>query len=157
MVKVVFVILAAAALFAEPVNAAEVLSVEDGDTITVIEATRIIKVRLACIDAPETSQSSYGKSARQALKHLLPNGSQVILRIKANDRYGRTVAEVFHNGNNINKFLVKSGDSFVYWQYIQGCDRQDYARLETTARLQGSGVWSVPGGIQRPWDYRQSR
>jgi len=155
MGKVFLVILSA--LFAAPVNTTEVLSVEDGDTLTVIEATRTIKVRLACIDAPETSQSSYGKSARQALKHLLPNGSQVILRIKANDRYGRTVAEVFHNGNNINKLLVKSGDSFVYWQYIQGCDRQDYARLETIARLQGSGVWSVPGGIQRPWNYRQSR
>ena len=155
MGKVLLIILAA--LFADPVHTAEVLSIEDGDTITVIEATGAIKVRLACIDAPETSQVSYGRSARQAIKHLLPNGSQGILRIKANDRYGRTVAEVFHNGNNINKLLVKSGDSFVYWQYINGCDRQDYARLETMARLQGSGVWSVPGGIQRPWDYRQSR
>ena len=155
MGKALLIILAA--LFTDPVNTVEVLSVEDGDTLTVIEATRAIKVRLACIDAPEISQSSYGKSAREALKHLLPNGSQVILRIKPNDRYGRTVAEVFHNGNNINKLLVKSGDSFVYWQYINGCDRQDYARLETMARLQGSGVWSVPGGIQRPWDYRQSK
>ncbi|WP_342626225.1 MULTISPECIES: excalibur calcium-binding domain-containing protein [unclassified Prochlorococcus] len=38
-----------------------------------------------------------------------------------------------------------------------GCDRQAYARLESKARLTGIGFWSVPGGIQRPWNYRQSK
>jgi len=40
---------------------------------------------------------------------------------------------------------------------MSGCDRQTYARLENSARLKGAGVWGVPGGIQRPWDYRRSR
>ena len=44
-------------LWAVPVNAAEVLSIGDGDTLTVKEGSQTIKVRLACIDAPETSQS----------------------------------------------------------------------------------------------------
>ena len=79
------------------------------------------------------------------------------LRSKATDRYARTVAEVILNGSNINQSLVKSGNAFVYWQSIKGCDRQTYSRLETYARLGGIGVWSVPGGIQRPWDYRQSK
>ena len=114
-------------------------------------------MRLACIDAPETSQSPYGKAARQALKSLLPVGSDVTLRSKATDRYGRSVEEVIRNSTNINQSLVESGNAFVYWQYIKGCDRQTYSRLETDARLGGLGVWSVPGGIQRPWDYRQSK
>ena len=145
------------ALWAVPCKAAEVLSIGDGDTLTVTEGRQRIKVRLACIDAPETSQSPYGKTARQALKDLMPAGSEVALRSKAIDRYGRTVAEVFRNGSNINQSLVVSGNAFVYWQYIKGCDRQTYSRLETYARLGGIGVWSVPDGIQRPWDYRQSR
>ncbi len=62
MGKVLLIILAA--LFTDPVHTAEVFSIEDGDTLTVIEATRAIKVRLACIDAPETSQASHGRSAR---------------------------------------------------------------------------------------------
>ena len=144
-------------LLAVPSNAAEVLSIGDGDTLTVKEGNLRTKVRLACIDAPETSQSPYGKAARQALKRLLPVGSDVTLRSKATDRYGRTVAEVILNGSNINQSLVKSGNAFVYWQSIKGCDRQTYSRLETYARLGGIGVWSVPGGIQRPWDYRQSK
>jgi hypothetical protein len=40
---------------------------------------------------------------------------------------------------------------------VSGCDRQTYSRLENDARLKGVGVWSVPGGIQRPWDYRRGR
>ena len=140
-----------------PVSASEVLSVGDGDTITVTEGSRRIKVRLACIDAPETSQSPYGMEARKKLQGLLPIGAQVTLKTKATDRYGRSVAEVFKGSANINQSLVGSGNAFVYWQYISGCDRQTYSRLENDARLKGAGVWSVPGGIQRPWDYRRGR
>ena len=51
--------------------------------------------------------------------------------------------------------LVASGAAFVYWRYIAGCDRQTFSRLETSARLQRLGVWSVRGGIPRPWDVRR--
>ena len=60
------------AVWEDPCNAAEVLAISDGDTLTVIEDNRRIKVRVACIDAPKVSQSPYGKAARQALKSLLP-------------------------------------------------------------------------------------
>jgi len=142
---------------AGPVHASTVLSVGDGDTISVTEGTARIKVRLACIDAPESSQTPYGMEARRALQSLLPIGSQVTLRTKATDRYGRSVAEIFKGSTNINQSLVRSGSAFVYWQYISGCDRQTYSHLENEARLKGVGVWSVSGGIQRPWDYRRSK
>jgi endonuclease YncB( thermonuclease family) len=140
-----------------PVEAATVLSVGDGDTVTVTDGAQKTRVRLACIDAPETSQSPYGMDSRRALQGLLPIGSEVTLKTKTVDRYGRSVAEVLKGGININQNLVRSGDAFVYWQYISGCDRQTYSRLENDARLKGVGVWSVTGGIQRPWDYRRGR
>jgi endonuclease YncB( thermonuclease family) len=144
-------------LLAFPVHSASVLSIGDGDTITVREGSQRTKVRLACIDAPETSQAPYGMDSRRALQRLLPIGSEVTLKTKAVDRYGRSVAEVLRGGTNINQTLVRSGDAFVYWQYITGCDRQTYSRLESDARLKGAGVWSVPGGVQRPWDYRRGK
>jgi len=144
-------------LVTAPAQSTSVLSIGDGDTITVREGSQRIKVRLACIDAPETSQSPYGMDARRALQGLLPIGSEVALKTKTVDRYGRSVAEVLKGGSNINQTLVRSGDAFVYWQYISGCDRQTYSRLENDARLKGAGIWSVPGGIQRPWDYRRGR
>ena len=144
-------------LIAAPTHAASVLSIGDGDTITVTSGAQKIRVRLACIDAPETSQTPYGMESRQALQTLLPIGTEVTVRSKANDRYGRTVGEVLKGSTNINQSLVGSGNAFVYWQYISGCDRQTYSRLENDARLKRLGVWSVPGGIQRPWDYRRIR
>jgi endonuclease YncB( thermonuclease family) len=144
-------------VFALPVQAATVLSVGDGDTITITSGTQKIRVRLACIDAPETSQSPYGMESRQALQKLLPIGTEVTVRSKATDRYGRTVGEILKGSTNINEQQVASGNAFVYWQYISGCDRQTYSRLENDARLKRLGVWSVPNGIQRPWDYRRNR
>ena len=134
------------------------LSVGDGDTIRVSTPSGTSKttVRLACIDAPETSQV-LGIDARQALQAELQIGTEVGLRPKATDRYGRTVAEVLRGNTNINQELVAAGAAFVYWQYIEGCDRETYSRLENEARLKSLGVWAVPGGIQRPWDYRRVR
>jgi len=136
-----------------------VLSVGDGDTIRVTGATGVNKttVRLACIDAPETSQTPYGNDARRALQGELAIGTEISLRTKATDRYGRTVAEVLKGTTNINQSMVATGVAFVYWQYIEGCDRETYSRLENEARLKSLGVWAVPGGIQRPWDYRRGR
>ena len=136
---------------------ATVLSIGDGDTITVTQGNQKTKVRLACIDAPETSQTPYGLDARRALQALLPLGSEVTLKIKATDRYGRSVSEITKVGINVNQSLIASGNAFVYWQYIKGCDRQTYSRLESEARLKGLGVWSIPGGLERPWDYRHQR
>lgn len=154
-----------------------VLSIADGDTVTVNEAGARLKVRLACIDAPELSQTPYGQASRQALQSLLPLGSQVTLRIKATDRYGRTVAELLTgknnsnnsnqininqynfnqnniSQNNINQQMIANGQAFVYWNFISACDRERYARQETLARLKGLGVWAVPGGLERPWELR---
>lgn len=160
-VVAVSTLLATAGLIAMPAHAADsrgnVLSIGDGDTVRLRSSAGVITVRLACIDAPESSQSPWGAAARRELLALLPIGKAVDLRTKATDRYGRTVAEIFSSGRNINQALVGSGAAFVYWQYIRGCDRNTYSRLETEARLRRLGVWSTPGGITRPWDYRRGR
>lgn len=157
-------LLLAAPLQAAPLQAATVLSIADGDTITVVEAGERVKVRLACIDAPELSQAPYGQTSRQALQALLPLGAQVSLRVKATDRYGRRVAELLkakidnkNNSNNINQLMIASGQAFVYWSYISACDRESYARLESLARLKALGIWAAPGGLGRPWQWRQQQ
>ena len=148
--------LAAVALLAQT-RTATVLSIGDGDTLRLREGNRTVNVRLACIDAPESSQAPFGAQARQQLQALAPVGSSVELRVKATDRYGRSVAELTKGGRNLNQALVASGVAFVYWQTIAGCDRQTYGRLETGARLKGLGVWGMNGGLTRPWDYRSNQ
>ena len=144
-------------LLAGPAGAATVLSVGDGDTIRVSDGAKRVTIRLACIDAPETAQTPYGMASRQQLKALVPVGAVVSIQTKTTDRYGRTVAEIFRYGRSVNQAMVSTGEAFVYWQYISGCDRNTYARLEQQAKSQRLGVWAVPGGIERPWDFRRGR
>jgi len=146
--------LAVLAPFGQAATAATVLSIGDGETISVLERGQKLKVRLACIDAPETAQSSYGMASRNQLQALLPLGSTVSLRVQAVERYGRTVAEVTGNKGMVNLAMVQSGQAFVYRQYLGRCDRQAYLAAERQAQAQRLGVWAVPGGITRPWDFR---
>lgn len=141
-----------------------VLSVGDGDTLTVLDGGHKRVVRLACIDAPELSQGPAGARAKAALIALVPPGASVTLKVQTTDRYGRTVAEVFRSGapQPINQALVRQGHAFVYWSYLQQCDGFAYGEAERAARSHQLGVWG-PGlgdgsglgeSLVRPWDYR---
>ena len=139
-------------------NAATVVSVGDGDTIRVSEGSRRLTIRLACIDAPETSQRPWGPRSTAFLKQLTPVGSEVTLRVQTTDRYGRTVAELLNRRGNVNQLMVGAGQAFAYRRYLRQCDSQRYLQLENEAQRQGTGVWSVgPSGITQPWDYRRRR
>ena len=119
-------------------TAATLLSIGDGDTISVLERGQKLKVRLACIDAPESAQSPYGMGSRNQLKTLLPLGSTVSLRVQAVDRYGRSVAEVIGKGP-VNLVMVQCGQAFVYYQYLGRCDRGAYLGAERQAQVQRLG------------------
>jgi endonuclease YncB( thermonuclease family) len=142
-------------LLAGPAGAATVLSVGDGDTLRVVDGSKRLTIRMACIDAPETAQRPYGAASRQRLQELAPVGSVVTLRPQTIDKYGRTVAEVFRGGQNTNLAMVSSGQAFAYRKYLGACDGSAYLGAEAAAQRQRVGVWAVPGGIQRPWDWRK--
>jgi endonuclease YncB( thermonuclease family) len=133
---------------------AVVLSIGDGDTIRVRQGGRAITVRLACIDAPETTQSPYGVAARRYLQQRLRIGQEVTLQPKTIDRYGRTVAEVIGE-ININLVMVEDGQAFAYRRYLDACDAKEYLEAEYRASRHRYGVWQVEGGITRPWDFRR--
>jgi endonuclease YncB( thermonuclease family) len=139
-----------------PSDRATVLSIGDGDTIRVDQAGRAITVRLACVDAPELAQSPYGQQARRYLQTRLPIGSSVTLVVKATDRYGRTVAEVIGE-LNFGLALVEDGQAFAYRHYLGQCDAKEYLDAEFRASRHRFGIWQVPGGITRPWDFRHGR
>ena len=58
------------AVWVDPCNSAEVLAIGDGDTLAAQKAANPSKCAFACKSAPETSQSPYDISARQAIKAL---------------------------------------------------------------------------------------
>jgi endonuclease YncB( thermonuclease family) len=112
-----------------------------------------LTIRLACIDAPETAQGPSGAEAGQALAQLL-QGQSLEIRPQTTDRYGRTVAEVFANGQNLNLQMVRMGAAFVYRDYLNGCDARAYEQAEQQAQRFRQGVWRWDQGVERPWDFR---
>lgn len=134
---------------------ASVVSTGDGDTLRVNRNGETITVRLACIDAPESSQP-YGQEAGQRLAELLPRGETVTLQTVNFDRYGRTVAEVSVGNISVGRRLVTEGYAVVYHQYLSGCPDSADALLtaEGSARASGLNFWSQPDPVM-PWDYRR--
>ena len=85
----------------------------DGDTCTTTTGER---VRLACIDTPELvckrAESAPAKAARDHLRNLVV-GKKVGIRRITEDRYGRTVAELFLGGKNVQQEIVASDNAEI--------------------------------------------
>ncbi|EDX82683.1 Staphylococcal nuclease family protein, putative [Synechococcus sp. PCC 7335] len=127
----------------------------DGDTLRVTTGTENATIRLGCVDSPELAQD-FGESSKEYLQALLPINTPVALRTVATDRYGRTVAEIFSQGRNINLSLVESGHAVAYRQYLSQCDQDAYLEAEAIARQNRLVFWSVPNPVM-PWDFRRQR
>ncbi len=72
------------------------------------------------------------------------------------DRKGCSVAEVIEEVN-LNLALVDDGMAFAYRQYLGQCDAREYLDAQLRASRSRHGVWQVPGGFTRPWDFRRGR
>ena len=69
------------------------VSVADGDTITVLDASKVqYKIRLSGIDAPEKAQP-FGDRSKQNLARMVFN-KDVSIEWSKQDRYGRIVGKV---------------------------------------------------------------
>ena len=98
-----------------------IASCYDGDTCTTTTGER---VRLACIDTPELvgmrAEPVPAKAARDNLRGLVM-GKKVRIRRITEDRYGRTVAELFVGERNVQREMVAAGHAEVYQRYDHQC------------------------------------
>lgn len=130
----------------------KIVAIADGDTATCLTDDKTqIKIRFDQIDAPEQGQD-FGNTAKQTLSKLI-FGKMVGLKTKEQDKYGRTVAEVFVDDKNINKEMVALGMAWAYREYLKD---NEYLELETTARRKSLGLWSQPNAIY-PSDFRRGK
>lgn len=132
--------------------ACAVKSVYDGDTLTARCPSGEVKVRVFGIDAPEMGQKPWGERARDALRSLLSDRSSIRLQVKDQDRYGRTVAQVWVGERDAGLELVRQGRVIVYAQYN---DAPAYRQAQTEAQRARRGVWEKPGSQQDPAAWRR--
>ena len=147
--------------------------VSDGDTVTVTDPQGTdIKVRFACVDAPEVAhtakeraskravvrdQFQWGMQAQNRVQQLIKQGGdRVNLLITDSDRYGRKVSEVrLSDGTLIQEVLVREGLALVYRPYLKDCPSAAIVeQAEAEAKQQQRGVWSDPKFVE-PWEYRK--
>ena len=126
---------------------AKVVSVHDGDTITILQGKQQIKVRLFGIDAPELKQT-YGKKSKQFLANLIA-GEVVEVEESGKDRYKRTIGTVYLGGTDINAQMVANGYAWAYRKFSK-----KYTAQESQAKKQGLGLWRDKEPIP-PWEWRQ--
>src|SRR5262245_20041737 len=123
----------------------------DGDTIEVLHNTHPERVRLSGIDCPERGQA-FGNRAKQAASALV-FGRDVILQTHGQDKYNRTLADVFlRNGTHVNHMLVKDGWCWWYRKYAPGDTVLE--KLEKEARKAKKGLWVDPHPVP-PWEWRK--
>ncbi len=126
-----------------------VVRIADADTVTVLNGSTQVKIRLAGIDAPESNQA-YGNKAKQALAGRIA-GKTVQVNVTSKDRYGRSIGTIMLDGENINHWLVANGWA---WHYLQYDKSPEIARLEKSARANKLGLWADDNPIA-PWEFRQ--
>ena len=94
----------------------QVVGVADGDTITVLDASKSQhKIRLSGIDAPEKAQA-FGQRSKQSLSDLV-FGKTVQIDTGKTDRYGRELGKVLVDGMDANLAQIKSGMAWHYKAY----------------------------------------
>jgi len=134
--------------------AGKVVSVADGDTITVLEDKRPVRIRLYGIDCPEKRQA-FGKKAKQFTSEKC-FGKKVEILVMDKDRYGRLVANVIlPDGSNLNKQLVPSGFAWHYKKYAP--DDLDLFVSQEYARKEKLGLWADPNSPVPPWEWRKRK
>jgi endonuclease YncB( thermonuclease family) len=125
--------------------------IREGDQITIGSS----KIRLLGVDAPSVDQLcldtkgerwTCGVAARDELIKHTDNKSWTC-HVARVDRRGRSVAHCEVDGEDIQKWLVKSGWALSYIRVSH-----DYDADEKAAREAKAGMWQ--GAFIAPWDWR---
>jgi endonuclease YncB( thermonuclease family) len=145
-----FVLLLLPAL-AEAADISGVAKIREGDQITIGSS----RIRLGGIDAPSVDQLclnthgerwTCGVAARDELIHHVGNKNWTCHSSRT-DRRGRVVARCEVDGEDVQKWMVKSGWALSYVRFSH-----DYDADEKAAREAKVGMWQ--GAFIAPWDWR---
>lgn len=129
----------------------KVISVSDGDTLTLRKRDRThVVCRLANIDAPEPRQS-YGFAAWHEL-HRLTIRRWATIEDTGGDRYGRRVCVLTIGELNVNREMVRAGLAWVYTTYNRD---KSLPAIEAQARAEKRALWSDPLAVP-PRDWRKT-
>ena len=125
-----------------------VTHVSDGDTVWVqsLHGGQTHKVRLQGLDAPEICQV-WGPQARDAL-HAVLQGQVVEVQGHAHDSYGRLLAQLSRQGNDVGAWMVSQGHA---WSYSYQGRAGVYDTQQAHAQSLRLGLFGDARAVQPRW------
>jgi endonuclease YncB( thermonuclease family) len=127
---------------------ANVVGVQDGDSLTVMRERQRVQVRLVGIDAPERKQA-YGDQSRRSLATLCWKKRASIAWLEK-DAHQRLLGRVNCSGVDANAEQVRRG---LAWASPLARDREMNA-LQDAARRARKGLWADAAPV-KPWEWRR--
>ena len=129
--------------------AARVVTVHEGDRLTIHHDGRNETIYLKDIDCPDLKQP-YGKQAKLVTAAFIGHRDVVVRGLKR-DKQGRVSAEVFlHDGRNVGHELLKEG--LAWWRRSASSDA-GLELVEELARASGKGLWADSDPVP-PWKWK---
>ena len=122
----------------------------DGDTATFTVDNKETKVRFLAIDTPETKhptkgEEPFGKEASNYTCNELKKAKKIKLEYDPNsdktDKYDRTLAWVFVDGELLQGKLIENGLAKVAYLYDDYKYTPDLQQLEKQAKKDKIGIW----------------
>ena len=128
---------------------ARVVTVHEGDRLTIRHQGRNETIYLKDIDCPDLKQP-YGKQAKVATAAYVGN-RDVVVRGLTRSKQGRVSAEVFlQDGRNVGRELLKEG---LAWRQRSTSSDARLEVIEELARASGKGLWADSNPVP-PWKWK---
>lgn len=135
----------------------QVVAIQDGDTLTVLDAQKVQhRIRLTGIDAPEKHQA-FGQKSKDGLSDCA-FGKSVVVVGESFDRYKRVLGRVESSGIDCNLRQIELGLAWHFKKYERDqplLERIRYSRAEKAAQEKRTGLW-VEGDPTPPWEFRKN-
>jgi endonuclease YncB( thermonuclease family) len=152
-----FIALTVAFCTAEGIQAAplfgKVIEINDGDTITIFNLNRPVRVRLMGIDAPEKNQS-FGDVAKQHLSDLIYD-KFVSVEYSGLGQNGSLIGRVLINDLDVGAQMIRDGVAWYdpsYKNRLTDAEREVYIQSEQAARIEKRGLWQADHPTP-PWEF----
>lgn len=134
----------------------KVIEVNDGDTITIFNLNRPVKVRLLAVDAPESNQP-FGDVAKEHLRRLVFD-KFVSVEYTGLGEKSSLIGKVLFEGMDVGAQMIRDGAAWFdpnKKDQLSESDCEIYLLSEQAARGEKRGLWQDEGPIP-PWEYAKT-
>jgi len=135
----IFFTLTMSELLAQSIFSGKVIKIIDGDSIVVKKGRKATEIRMYGIDCPEWNEH-FSIEAKEHTAALLYN-KRITIIPQYYDTYGRLVALLVKNDQDVNGELVRSGVAWVYPKYCKKKVCKTWLADQKIAKEEGRGLW----------------